>query len=163
MLELMACTVTQNVEPVGPHAGIPDEELSLEELADRIKQAHSSVASAAHAAVSFAAQAGRLLMQAKSRVAHGGWKAWVDKNCSFSARTAQAYMQVAEASTVLNPQHAADLSIRQILHTVHSQGTSRGRGGESHNGEASKADDWFKACASLREKTDRLLDSRADS
>ena len=40
-------------------------------------------------------EAGRLLIQAKDQVGHGGWLPWLKANTSVSERTAQAYMKVA--------------------------------------------------------------------
>ena len=40
-------------------------------------------------------EAGRLLIQAKDQVGHGGWLRWLKANTSVSERTAQYYMKLA--------------------------------------------------------------------
>src|SRR4051812_31116131 len=61
----------------------------LAALAGRINEAHDRAESAFRSAVEHAIEAGRLLVEAKGEVPHGGWLAWVRDNCSFSERTAR--------------------------------------------------------------------------
>ena len=62
--------------------------------------------------------AGRLLLQAKAMVQHGGWLRWLEAHCLIKLRTAQAYMQLAKLYGTLDEEHAqrvAHSSFRQAL------------------------------------------------
>lgn len=82
---------------------------ALSNLADRIAEAHDAAERAEAGAAHYAIQAGRLLMEAKELVPHGGWQDWLERNFSGSRRTAQVYMSLARDPA--KAQHAA-LSIR---------------------------------------------------
>ncbi|MEJ7810410.1 MAG: DUF3102 domain-containing protein [Gemmatimonadaceae bacterium] len=90
--------------------------LALPELAADINDAHADCARAVRAGFAHAARAGRLLLEAKARVGHGGWLPWLRANCACSERTAQAYMRVARRDLGAgDPQRVADLSFRGAL------------------------------------------------
>jgi hypothetical protein len=87
-------------------------------LAARIRAAHEAARGALHASVRHAVEAGGLLLQAKRTVGHGGWAAWVERNCAMAPRTAQAYMRLAREMPRLDPakaQRVADSSLRDAL------------------------------------------------
>jgi phage N-6-adenine-methyltransferase len=89
-------------------------------LATRIRAEHEAAQSAMRSAVSHAVEAGKLLMEAKRTVGHGGWEAWVRDSCGFSERTAQGYMRLAR----LDPEKAqrvALLSLREALKALASR------------------------------------------
>jgi hypothetical protein len=65
-------------------------------LADRINEQHDLAFRKAHEALEHARQAGLLLLEAKSRVKHGEWLAWLKANCTFTERTAQRYIKLAQ-------------------------------------------------------------------
>jgi len=90
----------------------------LHSLAEQINEQHDKCKVALTAGVEHAIKAGTLLTEAKQRVGHGGWLAWIQDNCNFSQRTVQAYMRVARNAAMLeerNAQRVADLSFRQAL------------------------------------------------
>src|SRR4051812_9107645 len=68
---------------------------SLVDIAARINEAHDRASASAQSAIEAAMEAGRLLIQAKDQVNHGGWLPWLEANTSVSERTAQAYMKLA--------------------------------------------------------------------
>ncbi len=70
--------------------------MTTSNIAGAINAAHNKVETANLDSIRYATEAGRLLIQAKATVAHGAWIDWVKTNCSFSARTAQLYMRVAD-------------------------------------------------------------------
>jgi hypothetical protein len=65
------------------------------DLAARIRTAHDAVRRSLGDALRHATEAGRLLLEAKSAVGHGGWLPWLKENCGLSERTAQVYMRLA--------------------------------------------------------------------
>jgi hypothetical protein len=65
-------------------------------------------------AVSYAVEAGKLLMEAKKLVGHGNWESWVRECCGLSERTAQGYMRLARLDPA-KAQRVADLSLREAL------------------------------------------------
>jgi hypothetical protein len=65
------------------------------ELAARVRVAHDAVRRSLGDALRHATEAGRLLLEAKSAVGHGGWLPWLKENCGLSERTAQVYMRLA--------------------------------------------------------------------
>lgn len=90
----------------------------LDSLANQINEAHIRVSEHAHAAAEFAMKAGALLVEAKSRVDHGGWLPWLEKNCQFAERTAQGYMRIARKFPELDSEKrnaVADLPLRELL------------------------------------------------
>ena len=97
---------------------VPGQQDELSALAARINEEHEQCLSAARASLAHALEAGRLLTEAKSCVAHGGWLPWLQANCHFSERTAQLYLRVWKARKQLaegNPQRVADLSLREAV------------------------------------------------
>jgi hypothetical protein len=63
-------------------------------------------------------ECGRLLIEAKAQVGHGGWLPWLEANCTLRPRTAQAYMRLARELPKLPEQEAqrvADLSVRDAI------------------------------------------------
>jgi hypothetical protein len=73
-------------------------ELALPELATAIEREHCAAITAARSALEHAAECGRLLLEAKGSVSHGGWLPWVEASLSFGPRQAQKYMRLAEHS-----------------------------------------------------------------
>lgn len=68
----------------------------LTTIASEINEAHGLAIAKACEALEHARRAGELLLQAKGAIGHGGWLPWIEANCSFSARTAQRYMNLSE-------------------------------------------------------------------
>jgi N6-adenosine-specific RNA methylase IME4 len=67
----------------------------LASLAEQINVEHEACVGGLRESVQHALAAGRLLIEAKDKVAHGQWLPWLKENCRCSTRTAQAYMRVA--------------------------------------------------------------------
>lgn len=65
-----------------------ESQLSLDELASSIREEYAQFCMSFGKAIEHALSAGRLLIKAKQGVPHGGWLAWVEKNCELSERTA---------------------------------------------------------------------------
>jgi hypothetical protein len=68
----------------------------LADIAARINEAHDRASASARSTIVAAMEAGRLLIQAKAEVVHGGWLSWLKANTSVSERTAQYYMKLAD-------------------------------------------------------------------
>ena len=71
----------------------------LPAMADEINAEHNAACRAAQTALVHAAECGRLLIEAKAAVGHGGWLAWLEANTSVSARQSQKYMRLAKGWT----------------------------------------------------------------
>jgi len=101
-------------------AGLPAQ---LDTLAERINAEHEACEAAARSAIEHAIEAGRLLTEAKKKVAHGTWLMWIAANCSCSERTAQVYMRIYRHRDKLgsDTQRVADLSVRQALTDISNQ------------------------------------------
>jgi hypothetical protein len=69
---------------------------ALPDLAQAIDREHQAAHQAARNALDHALECGRLLIQAKAAVPHGGWLSWLEANVSFGPRQAQKYMRLAE-------------------------------------------------------------------
>ena len=82
-------------------------------VADEINAAHDRVAQCLSEGLSHATHAGELLLRAKADVGHGGWLKWLKQNVSFSARTAQLYMQLAKLAP--DAQRVAHLPLRRTV------------------------------------------------
>ncbi len=68
----------------------------LAELAGRINAEHQQAETALRSGLEHARRAGELLIEAKGQCPHGRWLPWLEANVTFSPRTAQAYMRVAD-------------------------------------------------------------------
>lgn len=64
--------------------------------AKRINEEHRLARESAESAIAHAIRCGELLMQQKAELRHGEFGTWVEKNCEFSLRHAQRYMEVAK-------------------------------------------------------------------
>jgi hypothetical protein len=73
-------------------------DLALPDLAELINAAHDQAHQAARTAIEYAIECGRLLLEAKANVGHGGWLPWVEANTKVSARQSQRYMRLAAAA-----------------------------------------------------------------
>lgn len=84
-------------------------------IASAINAAHAGVEAAKREGARYAVECGRLLMQAKETVPHGGWDAWLRLNTAVSPRTAQLYMRIARhvEGDPAKAQRVADLSVRE--------------------------------------------------
>lgn len=84
-------------------------------IASAINAAHAGVEAAKREGARYAVECGRLLMQAKETVPHGGWDAWLRLNTTVSPRTAQLYMRIARhvEGDPAKAQRVADLSVRE--------------------------------------------------
>jgi hypothetical protein len=52
-------------------------------------------------------------------VGHGGWESWVERNLTFSLRTAQLYMRIARAAREpAKAQRVASLTLRAATHVL---------------------------------------------
>ena len=87
------------------------------QLAQAINRHHAACRDADRAALTHAIRAGELLMDAKAALHHGEWGAWVAAHCTFAARTAQLYMQLARYAQA-NPQRVADLTLSEGIQVV---------------------------------------------
>jgi hypothetical protein len=86
---------------------------SLADIAARINEAHDQANGSYQRTIEAAMEAGRLLIQAKEQVGHGGWLQWLKVNTCVSERTAQYYMKVARdlpKSAII-----ADLTLNRAL------------------------------------------------
>jgi hypothetical protein len=93
----------------------PADELA--ELARQIHAEHEAAEVSLRSGLEHARKAGELLLQAKSRCAHGKWLTWLKDNARFSERTAQAYMRVARrwGELAAKAQGLADLTFEDGL------------------------------------------------
>jgi hypothetical protein len=98
---------------------------SLPDLAARIRAEHEAADSALKDGLKHALAAGGLLIEAKVKLKHGQWAAWLAEHCSISERTAQCYMRVARSLgnlEAVKAQRVADLSFRDALRSLASTG-----------------------------------------
>lgn len=96
----------------------PATTLPADPMADLIKQineAHNEVRLSLKRTGECAIKAGSLLLEAKRKkiVPHGSFTEWVAEHCTFAARTAQLYMQLARRFP--NPQEIAGLSLTDLI------------------------------------------------
>jgi hypothetical protein len=89
-------------------------------LAEQINAAHERCEHEARNALAAAIAAGKLLIDAREKIAHGKWLPWMRGNLKFSERTAQGYMRVARRAGKLesNTQRVADLPLREALRVL---------------------------------------------
>lgn len=94
-------------------------QMSLPDLANSINVSTQQAETRARSAVQYALEAGQLLIEAKRRVPHGEWAAWLADNCTVAPRTAQSYMRLARRIPELpNAQRVADLPLREAMTAI---------------------------------------------
>jgi hypothetical protein len=91
-----------------------DMSTELAILADEINHHHHECEVSFTTGANHAIEAGRLLLDAKKRCAHGDWGPWLGANFAGSKRTAQIYIQLAKDPAILgaNAQRVSHLSLR---------------------------------------------------
>lgn len=82
------------VQPAIPATAV--SKMTEEELAKSIKEKISSMLSSFSRSVVAAMDVGDLLIEAKARVGHGNFEAWVTEHCATSYRSARRYMGMAK-------------------------------------------------------------------
>jgi hypothetical protein len=88
--------------------------LSPEQLTAAIRHEHEAASTAARSALGHALEAGSLLAEAKRKIPHGSWEAYVRDECGIAPRTARLYQRLHRHRDRLpNRQHDAELSVRQ--------------------------------------------------
>ena len=94
--------------------------MTTSNIASAINAAHEKVETAKREGTKYAMEAGRLLVEAKATVAHGGWDDWLKENVRFSPRTAQLYMKLARVAEgdPAKAQRVADLSLREATRSI---------------------------------------------
>ena len=90
-------------------------------LAAEIKAAHEAAEAATQTAFAKAIEAGRLLIEARAAIPHGGWLAWV-RDLGMTVRTAQRYMQLARLPADKSDT-VAHLGIRAALAEIAQRAT----------------------------------------
>lgn len=83
-------------------------------IAAEINRQHELAVGHAEKAVEHAREAGRLLLQIKSELAHGAFLPWVEQHLAVSARQAQRYMRVAQGK-LLPPRAIANTTRASYL------------------------------------------------
>lgn len=83
--------------------GVPEPPFSYDAidggLADQLRRAAERIRARLRSSVSRVVEAGNLLRQAKERLQHGQFMAWVEREVGISPRSAARYMQLAEYAT----------------------------------------------------------------
>lgn len=87
----------------------------LAEIAKDIKEACKRIQKGMTESLTAAIEIGHELIEAKERVGHGGWEAWVKKNTPIAAPSAREYMRLARGLSSLKRCHDIVLSQRGAL------------------------------------------------
>lgn len=93
------------------------EQGTLADIAAKINAEHQQALAALNDGLRHAINAGQLLLEAKKLCAHGEWQPWLEQHFVGSARTARAYILVAQRWPQVEAkwQRVADLSFREAL------------------------------------------------
>jgi hypothetical protein len=92
---------------------------SLADLGTRINEAHHLAIQHAGKAIEHAIACGQMLIAAKAKVPHGKWLPWLRENITFSERSAQGYMRIAEKVPHQIRNGVSDFtSLRGALHAL---------------------------------------------
>jgi predicted DNA-binding protein (UPF0251 family) len=142
---------------------VETEHWALPGIAVKINSATDAAEASAKSAVVNALVAGRLLLEAKTHVAHGAWETWVTTNCVVAPRTARAYMRLATSLSELpepERQRVADLPLREAVRAIATtpEAPPRREGVRAATrDDAQRAVDTFNAGAkALREASRRM-------
>ena len=93
--------------------------LTLDALGDSIRSEYADAINSARDAVAHAAECGRLLTEAKTRVTHGEWLPWLAANApEIHERTAQQWMRLGAADTAtIASAHGVKQALRLLTNT----------------------------------------------
>jgi hypothetical protein len=92
-----------------------NEVSALPTLAARINERHALALGAARTAIEHALEVGRLLIEAKTQVAHGKWLPWIEANLTFGPRQAQKYIRLAQHGDAAKCDSNSHLTINQAV------------------------------------------------
>lgn len=102
---------------------------TLEQLAERINQNHKKATEAARTTLVAARDAGEALIAAKTRMSHGEFLSWCERNCDVGKTQGWRYMRVARNWHLLPTDR--ELSIKEAIALLSSPtGTSKSSPGE---------------------------------
>ena len=126
------------------------------QFAERIEAEHRAAIGAARTAIEHAVECGRLLIEAKAQIGHGGWLAWVEEHLTFGARQATKYMRLQRhRGHLANRNCGSDLGVNAALGLL---ATPKNHVGAGDGFEAlmraweeadSAAQEWFRLAADL--------------
>jgi hypothetical protein len=101
-----------------PPSSLSDTDLA-KRINDHLKEMEETTNRVKQTVLQQALYLGDLLLQAKAKVGHGKFKAWLERNCELSERSAQRYMALKEQWPKIeawlkdNSATVADLSLRK--------------------------------------------------
>ncbi len=113
--------------------------MTVEELATTIKSKVSTMLFNYKSSIERAMEVGDLLTEAKARVGHGNFEAWIKDHCSMSYRSARRYMQMARDRSKIEPELKLANVASLPAPTPPSDGSGSG-GGERSGGPAGQYD-----------------------
>jgi hypothetical protein len=106
-------------DPESADGALVRADVTLEQLAEAIGQAHDQCRAAFGKSLWHALECGHLLLEAKQKVPHGQWRPWLAGHCKkVTERQAQRYMQVARdlpEGLATDTTRVSDLSLRDAL------------------------------------------------
>ena len=141
------------VPPVAAAAAVKPNPttMTLDELANGIKDKHAKVLFSFQSSVTHAMEVGDWLNAAKSKVKFGDFERWVQDHCQLSPRTARRYMGMARDRTQIEARLAAKTA---NLADLNAQGllTDQSGGGGSGSGSGNGGDTTAIAYDKLQEK-----------
>jgi hypothetical protein len=118
--------------------------------------------------VTHAMEVGDLLIEAKRRVGHGNFEAWLGTHCQLSFRTARRYMGMAkdrakiEAQLATKTANLADLNAQRLLTDQSGGGGGNGgSGGSGGSGQRTPAGEYDQLEEKLIDKLKELDPSEA--
>jgi hypothetical protein len=135
--------------------------MTLDELANGIRDKHSKVLSSFQTSVTHAMEVGDWLNAAKAKVKHGQFEAWVLDHCHLSDRTVRRYMAMAKDRTQIEARLAAKTA---NLADLNAQGllTDQSAGGGGGNGDTpTPAGAYDKVEGQLIDKLKKLRPGQA--
>jgi hypothetical protein len=113
-------------KPAPPASAVTDADLA-KQINDHLKEMEETTNRIKQTVLQQALRLGELLLQAKAKVGHGKFKAWLDRNCHLSERSAQRYMALKEqwpkieAWLKLKSATVAELSLRKAEQIIAPQ------------------------------------------
>ena len=142
------------------------------ELARAINSALSQMVASARTTLQRAIEIGELLEQAKERVGHGNFEAWVNDHCKLSYRSARRYMKLARERTEIEAQakmaNVANLNAttaQRLLAPPRTAQEGSGQGSGKPTTEKYKTieNDLIKCLKELREKAESYAAGTAEA
>jgi DUF3102 family protein len=150
--------MTEIVDEIGDKVPLEIYERRMMELVNKINTGHQEIERASNSIIEKACATGKLLIEAKRRIKHGGWQRWMANNLLFTERTAQKYMLIAEHENKWRGKtdSESDLTLQGLIDLVTELTNKKPKAEKPAATDKGTAADIFKAAEKAKVRAAKL-------